>query len=68
MPDDNNPARGLSGAETFLGEIEEQSPFEAGGRLPRDIRGQLLGLDPESLGRAITILLRHAAALPPIDR
>ena len=69
MPDDNNnPARGSSGAATFLREIEERSPFEAGGRLPRDIRGQLLGLDPESLGRAITILLRHAAGLPPIDR
>ena len=69
MPDENNnPGRGSSGAATFLSEIEERSPFEAGGRLPRDIRGQLLGLDPESLGRAITILLRHAAFLPPIDR
>ena len=68
MSDNNNPARGNSGAATFLRDIEEQSPFEAGGRLPRDIRGQLLGLDPESLGRAITILLRHAAGLPPIER
>jgi hypothetical protein len=69
MPDDkNNEGRGNSAAATFLSEIEERSPFEAGGRLPRDIRGQLLGLDPESLGRAITILLRHAAVLPPIDR
>ena len=69
MPQDNDkPARSASSASTFLQELEEQSPFEPGGRLPRSTRAVLLRLDPASLGRAVTILLRHAAALPPIDR
>jgi hypothetical protein len=69
MPQDNyNHSRTAPEAATFLREIEEQSPFEPGGRLPRSTRALLLDLDPRSLGRAVTILLRHAAALPPIDR
>lgn len=69
MPQDNyNQTRSAPAAATFLQEIEEQSPFESGGRLPGDVRARLLDLDHRSLGRAVTILLRHAAALPPIDR
>ncbi len=69
MPQDNDkPARNGPSASTFLDDIEAQSPFEPGGRLPRSTRALLLGLDPASLGRAVTILLRHSAGLPPIDR
>ena len=69
MPQDNdNTARDGPSASTFLDDIEAQSPFEAGGRLPRSTRALLLRLDPASLGRAVTILLRHSAGLPPIDR
>ncbi len=69
MPQDNdNTARDGPSASTFLDDIEAQSPFEPGGRLPRSTRALLLRLDPAPLGRAVTILLRHSAGLPPIDR
>ena len=51
MPQDNyNQTRTAPGAATFLREIEEQSPFEPGGRLPRSTRALLLGLDPGRSG------------------
>jgi hypothetical protein len=73
MPDDNSrPAddRGSEGppmgAAALLRQIELESPFSSGGRLSRKIVGLLRTLDTESLGRAVTSLLRHAVALSPM--
>ncbi|HEX2755569.1 MAG TPA: hypothetical protein VHM48_08905, partial [Candidatus Limnocylindrales bacterium] len=53
-----------SSSVTVLRQIETTSPFRGLGRLPDEWRSELLALGDEDLGRAITILLHHAAALP----
>jgi len=65
-PADHRDSEGSShSATTFLQQLEQESPFRSGGRLPRATVASLLTLDAALLGRAVTMLLRHAVALTP---
>ena len=52
-------------ASEVIGRIEIESPFRADGSLPVETDRSLRTLDPLAIGRAVTILLRHAIDLPP---
>jgi CHAT domain-containing protein len=68
MSDVRHEPADVPATSTFLAQIEQESPFEPGGHLPRHTRALLLSLDAVSLGRGITSLLHHTVALSVIDR
>jgi hypothetical protein len=64
--DDRGSEEPPTAAAALLRQIERESPFSSGGRLSRKTAGLLRALDAESLGRAVTSLLRHAVGLSPM--